>query len=94
MTAINKTLCLSVALGSLIISAGCAVLRVDVDVYKGPLANNEEVQEQQIIATAVAAERMLNGLEEVIDEARKKEEQAGNAKVPKYSRLEQLQNII
>ena len=27
---------------------GCAVLRIDVDVYKGPLANNEDVQTEQM----------------------------------------------
>ena len=35
--------------------AGCAALRVDVDVYKGPLANSEEVQLRQFAALAVVA---------------------------------------
>jgi nitrogen fixation protein len=39
--------------------SGCAVLRVDVDVYKGPLSNHEEVQTRQYIALALAARPIL-----------------------------------
>lgn len=39
---------------SLALSA-CAVLNVDVDVYKGPLANHEEVQSEQMAAMATGA---------------------------------------
>lgn len=39
--------------------ASCAVLTVDVDVYKGPLANEEEVQVQQMLSLATAAKPML-----------------------------------
>ena len=38
---------------------GCAVLRVDVDVYRGPLANHEEVQAQQFAAMAIGAKPLL-----------------------------------
>jgi len=43
--------------------AGCAVLRVDVDVYKGPLANHEEVQMEQLAVMAVGAEALVKSLE-------------------------------
>ena len=37
----------------------CAVLTVDVDVYKGPLINEESVQIQQLLALTTAAKPML-----------------------------------
>jgi hypothetical protein len=39
--------------------AGCAVLTVDVDVYKGPLSNNDEVQVEQLRVMANAAKPLL-----------------------------------
>lgn len=38
---------------------GCASLRVDVDVYKGPLINEPDVQLQQVAAQAVAARPLI-----------------------------------
>ncbi|MBI3118222.1 MAG: hypothetical protein HYZ00_06035, partial [Candidatus Hydrogenedentes bacterium] len=38
---------------------GCANLRIDVDVYKGPLANDEEVQIEQMAAMAIGAKPLL-----------------------------------
>ena len=38
---------------------GCAVLTVDVDVYKGPLANQREVQAQRIAGLAIGAKPLL-----------------------------------
>lgn len=46
---------------------GCAVMTVDVDVYKGPMSNHEDVQMQQLAVMAVGAEpllvRLRDGLE-------------------------------
>jgi len=42
--------------------AGCAVLTVDVDVYKGPLANDESVQVEQLGAMVTAARPLLTAL--------------------------------
>ncbi|MBI3915521.1 MAG: hypothetical protein HY322_00745 [Betaproteobacteria bacterium] len=42
--------------------AGCAALRIDVDVYKGPLANHEDIQVRQYAALAVAARPVLASL--------------------------------
>jgi hypothetical protein len=39
--------------------AGCAVLTVDVDVYKGPLANTEEIQGEQVISLVMGAKPLL-----------------------------------
>ena len=41
---------------------GCAVLTVDVDVYKGPLANHLDVQVQQAATAALAAKPLLGKL--------------------------------
>ncbi|MEO0478712.1 MAG: hypothetical protein AAF196_04460 [Planctomycetota bacterium] len=49
----------SVVLLTALACASCAVLVVDVDVYKGPLANHREVQVQQMAAMAVAAKPVL-----------------------------------
>jgi hypothetical protein len=47
--------------------AGCSVLTVDVDVYKGPLANHNDVQTQQTVYLAVAAKPMLAKLRYLLE---------------------------
>ena len=42
--------------------AGCGVVTVDVDVYKGPLANHVDVQREQAAITAMAAKPLLGKL--------------------------------
>ncbi len=39
--------------------AGCATMRVDVDVYKGPMTNHEDVQTEQLAAMAIGAKPLL-----------------------------------
>lgn len=39
--------------------SGCAVMRIDVDVYKGPLNNHPDVQRKQLVAMAVGAKPLL-----------------------------------
>ena len=39
--------------------AGCAVTKIDVDVYKGPLANHKDVQMQQMSVMAIGAKPLL-----------------------------------
>jgi len=39
--------------------AGCAGLEVDVDVYKGPLANSDETQRQQLASMALSAKPLI-----------------------------------
>ncbi len=41
---------------------GCASLRVDVDVYKGPLINEPDVQLQQVAAQAIASRTLIQTL--------------------------------
>ena len=55
---------LSVLLGL----AGCAVLTVDVDVYKGPLSNDEKVQTEQVAAMAMGAKPLLIRLRDMAEE--------------------------
>ena len=54
--------------GMLVVSlnTGCAVLTVDVDVYKGPLANQQHVQTQQLSVMAIAAKPLLQKLKDDI----------------------------
>jgi hypothetical protein len=52
---------MSVGLAALLIG-GCAVLQLDVDVYKGPLSNQEEVQQQQLAVMASSAKPLLIAL--------------------------------
>lgn len=55
---------------------GCAVLTVDVDVYKGPLSNHAAVQEEQIKATLIGAKPILAALRNHLhEEDRKKPRQ-------------------
>ncbi len=54
-----KPMCLLVLI---LLTTGCAALTIDVDVYKGPLANHEEVQLEQMAVMAVAAKPLLEEL--------------------------------
>lgn len=53
--------------GLAILFAGCAVLTVDVDVYKGPLANHEDVQMEQMAAMAIGAKPLLVLLRDTLE---------------------------
>jgi len=46
--------------------AACAVTKVDVDVYKGPLANHKDVQVQQFAIMAVGAKPLLVQLRDLL----------------------------
>jgi hypothetical protein len=52
-----RTLALSACAAALL--AGCAVLTIDVDVYKGPLINNERIRGEQVAAMAIGARPLL-----------------------------------
>ena len=39
--------------------SGCAALQIDVDVYKGPLINNEDIQRDQVLSMALSAKPLL-----------------------------------
>lgn len=47
--------------------SACSVMRIDVDVYKGPLANHEEVQTQELTALAVGAHPLLTELRDTME---------------------------
>ncbi|MDT7835738.1 hypothetical protein [Aquabacterium sp. OR-4] len=42
--------------------AACSAIQIDVDVYKGPLSHEPEIQIQQFAATAIAAKPLLSSL--------------------------------
>ena len=42
--------------------AGCSVMKIDVDVYKGPLADHVDVQTEQFAAMAIGAKPLLTQL--------------------------------
>ena len=46
-----------------VVLSGCAVLNIEVDVYKGVLANEDDIQTEQIAALAIAAKPLLSQLE-------------------------------
>lgn len=62
--ALRAALILCVAL----IGSGCAVLTIDVDVYKGPLANHERVQTEQVAAMAIGAKPLLIQLRDRLEQ--------------------------
>jgi hypothetical protein len=47
--------------------AGCAVMTVDVDVYKGPLANTEQIQGEQAISLVMGAKPLLVQLRDELE---------------------------
>jgi hypothetical protein len=57
---------------ALTLAASCAVLTVDVDVYKGPMANETDVQAQQLTAMAVAAQPLLIHLRDQLEDGHRK----------------------
>jgi len=54
--------------------AGCAITKIDVDVYKGPLANHEEVQIEQMAVMAIGARPILMQLRDRLEENKRKED--------------------
>lgn len=60
-----RILVLAVAL----VQGGCAVLTVDVDMYKGPLANEETVIAEQIKAEIIGAKSLLFTLRNKLEES-------------------------
>lgn len=59
--------CLSLACAAAL--AGCAALQIDVDVYKGPLAHEQEVQLRQFAALAIAAKPLLASVRNDLEDA-------------------------
>ncbi len=55
-----RTTAVAAAMGAALY--GCAVMTIDVDVYKGPLANHKDVQTEQIAVMAVGARPLLERL--------------------------------
>ena len=50
------------SLAMIVFIVSCATLRVDVDVYKGPLTNDPDVQLQQIAMMVIGAKPMLENM--------------------------------
>lgn len=50
------------ALCSSALLAACSAIQIDVDVYKGPLSHEPDIQIQQFAATAIAAKPLLSSL--------------------------------
>ena len=58
---------IAVLTGAAMLFIGCAVLTVDVDVYKGPLANHKDVQVEQMAAMAIGAKPLLVELRDALE---------------------------
>lgn len=50
-----------------LLGASCSVLRIDVDVYKGPIANEEQIQLQELIALAMGAKPLIVNLRDAVE---------------------------
>ena len=50
---------------------GCAVMTIDVDVYKGPLSNHEDVQTEQMAVMAIGAKPLLIKLRDNLEELKR-----------------------
>ncbi|SHN30550.1 hypothetical protein [Rhizobacter sp. OV335] len=61
------------ACAAVVLFAGCAAIEIDVDVYKGPLAHEEEIQLRQFAATAIAAKPLLVTLRDELELAKRRE---------------------
>jgi hypothetical protein len=60
----------------MMVVSGCAVLKVDVDVYKGALANQHDVQTKQLCAMTMAAKPILLSLSNTLFAAETKDTKA------------------
>jgi len=58
---------IAVLTGAAILFASCAVLTIDVDVYKGPLANHEDIQTEQMAAMVIGAKPLLVELRDILE---------------------------
>ncbi len=61
---------------------GCAVLTVDVDVYKGSLANHEDVQIEQMAVMAIGAKPLLIQVRDELEIEKRKELKNSGSMVP------------
>ena len=53
--------------------AGCAVTKIDVDVYKGPLANQKEVQLERMAVMAIGAKPILMQLRDRLERTKRED---------------------
>jgi len=69
-----------VTAGLATLAFGCSVASIDVDVYKGPLADHEDVQVQQMASMAIAARPLLIRLRDDLEiRTRVKRDEHGHA---------------
>lgn len=66
MISLNYKIFLLALFSIIFFLSGCAVLKVDVDVYKGPLANHVDVQTERMAAMAIGARPLLLDLRNVL----------------------------
>ncbi|MCZ6605538.1 MAG: hypothetical protein O7A03_10395 [Alphaproteobacteria bacterium] len=64
--------------------AACAVLEINVDVYKGPLANHQDVQVEQMAAMAIAAKPLLIELRDRLEWGEKAEDIRRQADIARW----------
>jgi hypothetical protein len=78
----------SAALAIPLLLGGCAALQIDVDVYKGPLVNNEEIQHQQVISMALSAKMLMIAARNQFIEAALNPQPTGSGKATQQHVLE------
>lgn len=74
--------------------AGCGVMTIDVDVYKGPLANHEDVQTEQLAVMAVGARPLIERLRVALIEELRKDEGANESETTQWSLLEIVEQTL
>lgn len=66
---------------ALFFGSGCAALTIDVDVYKGPMTNHQEVQISQVSGMVKGAKPLLEKLKDRLEERRRADEDCKNDKI-------------
>ncbi|KAB2836089.1 MAG: hypothetical protein F9K48_02765 [Candidatus Brocadia sp.] len=70
---------------------GCAVLKIDVDVYKGPLSNHDDVQIEQMAAMAMGAKNLLVQLRNDLEIEKIKKDDCD--KIQRQNRIKAIESL-
>ncbi len=76
----RRTLLFSLLILTMLPLFGCAVMKIDVDVYRGPLANHVDVQTEQMAVMAIGVKPLLEQLEQRLEIIEGSQEHAKSVK--------------
>lgn len=66
-----------------VLIGGCAALRVDVDVYKGPLSDHEDIQIERLAVMAIGVRPLLVDLRDKLENVEREQRRRDNEKLKK-----------